>query len=486
MSKINLNFLAKNKFFTFLFFIISLFSPLANTASLQSFEDQFVKSTNFMMQNMIRSDVTAGAIIAAPSQQNPDYFYHWVRDAALTLEASLSLYENGYLNLEQQSKMQKFFLSHLKFNQYIQQTSLQAGGLGEPKFSVHGLVYAFPWGRPQNDGPALRSLSLTHLMNIAVKENWSQVESIKKIIYVGLLPNNSLVKSDLEFIAHHWQDLNFDLWEEVYGSHFYTLMAQRKALASGIQTANLFLDFGAAQFYSQKLQEINKELEKFWNPEVNFIYATLQTDNKNKSHLDSAVILAVLHSGLKNSSFSFTDDRVIATFQRLKDNFKTSYVINNNENFGLAFGRYPEDTYDGYVTDSLGNPWVLTTAAAAEYLYRTTVELSQKSSLKINSLNRKFFTDFKPVGRLKIGQTISRKDPAFQRLLQNLVQEGDRYLERILFHRNSDGSLSEQINRNSGYMQGAPNLTWSHASFLTAKIARDQATEIVHNLKGSR
>jgi glucoamylase len=46
-----------------------------------------------------------------------------------------------------------------------------------------------------------------------------------------------------------------------------------------------------------------------------------------------------------------------------------------------------------------------------------------------------------------------------------------------MYHRNPDGSLSEQINRDSGYMQGAVNLTWSHASFLTAKMARDKALQ---------
>ena len=38
------------------------------------------------------------------------------------------------------------------------------GGLGEPKFKVDKTCFNQDWGRPQNDGPALRS---TVLLNIA-------------------------------------------------------------------------------------------------------------------------------------------------------------------------------------------------------------------------------------------------------------------------------------------------------------------------------
>jgi len=30
---------------------------------------------------------SSGAIVAAPSQSHPDYFYHWVRDAAISMKS---------------------------------------------------------------------------------------------------------------------------------------------------------------------------------------------------------------------------------------------------------------------------------------------------------------------------------------------------------------------------------------------------------------
>lgn len=464
------------------FLIFSVFFQVTFAHANQAIYDaQFEKSLNFMMENMIRPDIAAGAIIAAPSKAHPDYFYHWVRDAALTAEAALDIYKSGYLSDSQSKMLRQFFVDHISFNKHIQKTSLLADGLGEPKFSVTGEVYSFPWGRPQNDGPALRALSLVHILDVATKEKWPEAAQIKKTVYQSEIPTKSLAKADFEYVAHRWQDANFDLWEEVYGLHFYTLMAQRKSLSVGIATANYFLDFGAAKFYNQELQKINADLEKFWDPVQKFILATRFTSNRSKSQLDSAVLLGVLHFNIEDDSFSITDNRVIATFQTLKERFADIYYINKNENLGVAFGRYPEDTYNGYETNGAGNPWVLTTAAAAEFLYRTASEISKMQTLKINSVNEKFFHSLYGTKKVRRGQRFINSDPEFRVLLQNLIAEGDRYLDRVIYHRNTDGSLSEQINRESGYMQGAPNLTWSHASFLTAKIARDRAVTALQN-----
>jgi glucoamylase len=422
--------------------LLGLSAQSANRTFVSDLNDQFAKSIVFMTANMGGSDLVPGAIIAAPSHQHPDYYYHWVRDAALTLEAALDLYENQLLSPDQKKKMQAFFIDHLKFNQLIQQTSQRAEGLGEPKFSVKGEVYAFPWGRPQNDGPALRASALIRLLKLAVSENWVGVSDLKNDLYRAELPARSLVKADLEFVSHHWMDLNFDLWEEVYGSHFYSLMAQRKALADGIEIAKSFADFGAADYYRRQMNLVNAELEKFWNENDQMISATRFSSNPGKTNLDSAVILAVLHSNLVEDTFSFNDERVLATFEKLRQNFNNDYLINHDSALGTAFGRYPGDTYDGYATDGVGNPWVLTTAAAAEFMYRRASALALRPGTPVQDLRR-------------------------------LIYEGDLFLARVLHHRNADGSLSEQVNRSSGVMQGAPNLTWSHASFLTAKMQRD-------------
>jgi glucoamylase len=46
----------------------------------------------------------------------------------------------------------------------------------------------------------------------------------------------------------------------------------------------------------------------------------------------------------------------------------------------------------------------------------------------------------------------------------------------VKYHGGQDGHLSEEFDRNSGYMVGAGDLTWSYASLMTAGIARGQAS----------
>jgi len=472
-------------FFAFLFILSSQVS-----AQSRDLETQFQRSAALMIQNMIRQDAAPGAIVAAPSRQHPDYFYHWVRDAALVMEVSMDLYQSGKISSAQKQRLRQFFLDNLKFTQKNHESALGANGLGEPKFFVDGSVFNGPWGRPQNDGPALRASSLSRLLSIAISERWPQVEQIKKMLYEAQLPAQSLIKADLEYTAKRWRDANFDLWEEINGFHFYTLMTQREALAIGTEVAKAFNDPFAARFYQQEFHRTTQELQRFWDPNRQFIVATLGASTKtgknssplmsptkarNKSHLDAAVILAVLHSGFNEGVFSFADDRVVATYQKLNDTFHSIYPINQNKEFGTAFGRYPEDTYDGYQTNGIGNPWPLITAGAAEYLYKTTAQLARMSAIKITDTNHDFYVKTGGLSNLRVGQVITRNSIEHKKLLARLFSVGDRLLARVLLHCNPDGSLSEQINRKTGFMQGAPNLTWSHAAFLTAKMARDRA-----------
>ncbi len=479
-------------------FVLLILSISFPTESLgNDINTQFSRSIDFMMSNMIRQDAAPGSVIAAPSRVHPDYFYFWVRDGALVMESAMDLYQSGRLTSLQKQKLQKFFLDHIIFTQTTQQNALKAAGLGEPKFFVDGRVYSGPWGRPQNDGPALRASSLIRLLSIAIRENWPQLEEMKKILYRANLAEPSLIKYDLEYTAKRWHDLNVDLWEEVYGAHFYTLMAQRKALALGSQVAQAFGDPLAAKYYLQEFYRVSQELSRFWDPSRGYIYATLSgrtnissksvtvSKNLNKSQLDSAVILAVIHSDIGEGLFTFTDDRILSTFQKVVDSFTALYPINQNNQVGPAIGRYPEDTYDGYQTNSVGNAWVLITAGAAEYLYRTASQLGLAPSIRITQANINFYSKTGGLENLSVGKVVLRGSDEYNKVLQNLMIQADRYLARVMLHANPDGSLSEQINRRTGIQQGAPNLSWSHAGLITAKLARDKALSS-SILKGSR
>ena len=58
-------------------------------------------------------------------------------------------------------------------------------------------------------------------------------------------------------------------------------------------------------------------------------------------------------------------------------------------------------------------------------------------------------------------------------LAQDFVQSGDDYLTRTRYHAmGAQLHLSEQINHDTGFEQGAPDLTWSYGTVLSALNVR--------------
>ncbi len=112
------------------------------------------------------------------------------------------------------------------YRQFSRQNQLTAnpsggadsGGLGEPRFNADGTVYQ-KWGRPQNDGPALRALTLMRWANLLLDQN--QTDWVRNNPYDGRFPSQSVIKNDLEYVARTILDPCVDLWEERPGNHFF-------------------------------------------------------------------------------------------------------------------------------------------------------------------------------------------------------------------------------------------------------------------------
>src|SRR5690606_18821482 len=110
----------------------------------------------------------------------------------------------------------------------IHQETRTLTGLGEPKFHVNSEAFNEPWGRPQADGPALRSLTLIRVARILLERGQGQF--VQQFLYDGRLPSRTVIKRDLEYVAAEWRKPSFDLWEEVLGHHYYTLAVQFRSL----------------------------------------------------------------------------------------------------------------------------------------------------------------------------------------------------------------------------------------------------------------
>lgn len=366
--------------------------------------------------NLSPSGTSRGVVIASPQRENPDYYFHWVRDAALVMDVVLDL------SLKDHSW--EVFLHEFRDFSRANQLTHAPTGLGEPKFHVDGAPFTGPWGRPQNDGPALRAHALIR---------WAHIKLSRGKEISALLP---VILTDLDYVSAHWREPSFDVWEEEKADHFFTRLSQWQALSSGAALADLVGDSSRAFTYRLEARHLGSELQNFWNRSRNQLDVSRNHReglNYKHSQLDTAVLIAVLRTG--STLFAVQDPRVASTVTKLENVFHEIYPINHRaEAPGLALGRYPEDKYSGSGFEQ-GNPWVLCTLAAAEYYY------------KLASL---------------------RSSPA-------LIEKGDQYMARVKYHANPDGSLSEQMDRHSGFMTSARDLTWSYAAFLTAYSARAEA-----------
>lgn len=401
---------------------LALILLLSNAAfALPSKDVQFRSSLKTVIDNATKPDVKPGMVVASPSRSNPDYYFDWVRDTALTYRALIDYYE-----LKKDPKIKKMILTWVDAEAYRQNMPTFTG-LGEPKYFIDGSGYTGGWGRPQNDGPALRAIAMIKFARLMLAEN--NQDYVLKKLYHGVIPANSPIKKDLEYTAHHWREPSFELWEEEMGMHFYTLLAQHTALQEGAKLARELGDNGAADFYSMQSKLIGEMItSQFMDGDLG-IKATIRKVNgglgyKN-SNLDVAPLLALLHNSPYQKLVTLNSAAVRKYVDKLVTTFGDLYSINKAfPELGVSIGRYPEDKYDGYETTKTGNPWFLATIALGEYYC----------------------------------------------LAGNKVMNVEKQFARVLFHSDRNGAMSEQFNHQTGHMQGARELTWSHNAFMTAMM----------------
>ncbi|WP_419420965.1 glycoside hydrolase family 15 protein [Legionella sp. D16C41] len=410
----------------------------------QSYADIFSSADiDILKRNFLANINNEGAVVASPSQVYPNYYFDWIRDAAITMDLIEIWYEKDH-----HFDNKKRLLNYVSRTEKIQNQTDPIPGqpiLGEPKFYLNGLPFEGPWGRPQYDGPALRALTLIHFAQVLLKDK--ELDYVKTHLYntntISL--SSGVIKTDLDFVALHWQENNFDLWEEVYGHHFFTEMVQRKALLAGAELARQLHDESQAIYYETQAKQIANDLQQFIDKENNIIQATRppHPGRQKTQELDTSVILAALLGNTHDNFFAPNNGYLKNTALALKEQFKT-YPINANHTEAVLYGRYIDDVYDGY-GDSEGNPWFILTATMAEYYYTlgTMLPLTQKERLK-----------------------------AYR-------EQGDSYLKLIKQYA-PDLNLSEQINRYTGEQQGAYSLTWSYISVLRALMVRDKLNIILN------
>ncbi|MFD0982683.1 glycoside hydrolase family 15 protein [Tropicimonas aquimaris] len=385
----------------------------------------------------------AGSILAstriASWDPEPDYFHHWVRDAAIALRAvplaiAAEPEARGFW-LEAVADTVRFSLrisdpsrrgpatnplratTRQSHEQFLRPDGELAGLAGEkwleePRFAADGCPDLEQWGRPQDDGPALRASAVMALVD-ALPE-------------VASPDTDALVARALEHSLRVAGRPCIGPWEEAPARRStFTLIAEWDALDRGCaraaaRGASAPAMRAAADRIVTLMQEARDARSGGWRESV----------EAPEGHFDSATVLAILHAGRRDGPFAISAPATRATVAALEACFAALYPINRGQG-APAIGRWKEDVYFG------GNPWYPTTLGFAELHYRLAA-----------------------MGEAEAFE----KAEAWMGLVQSVAPDPAE-------------PLAEQFDRRTGAPVSCLALTWSAAAFLEAAAARDTALQ---------
>ncbi|KAF9070778.1 glucoamylase [Rhodocollybia butyracea] len=411
-----------------------------------------------------------GIVIASPSTVNPDYLFTWTRDSAVAFSAIVNQFALG-IDTTTRGEIDDYVASQVIVQQIPNPSGdLASGGLGEPKFNINETAFTGPWGRPQRDGPALRSIALITWANFLLSEsNTSYVTDT-------LWP---IIENDLNYVAANWNESTFDLWEELNSSSFFTTAVQHRVLRQGVSLASaLGQPQSLVSNYETQANFVLCFLQTYWNTAG---HITANTGG-GRSGIDANTVLASIHTfdaaaGCDALTFQPCSDLALLNLHTYVDAFRSLYEINSGFalNEAVLTGRYPEDVYMG------GNPWYLTTLAVAEQLYDSLIVWNSQKSLEVTSISLPFFQIFD--SSIAAG-TYASSSSQFTSLTGAIKTFSDGFVAAVANHTPANGGLAEQISNTNGTPVSAVDLTWSFAAALTTFDARKGVVPASWGAKG--
>lgn len=353
---------------------------------------------------------------------------------------------------------------------------------------VDGSPFNRNWGRPQRDGPALRSIAIMNYVNtqFTYHQNSSYAE-IKDIF-------DHVIRPDLDYVGLKWELDGFDLWEEVSGKHFFTSMCHRRALLTGSKLAETMGYRNEALFYATQADYLTNFINDYFYDESNG-HLVETFGRSSRSGLDSALFLGSIHAidlfswdGQADDKAIYPpySDEVLSSLVQYIGDMRRRYPINekrlgmfekngvNSSLVGVGVGRYPEDIYNGTGT-SQGNPWFLCTATVshtlyllADYLYTRPDSFNLTVTKHTLPLFGMFLDKTEGFDWSKPNFVLTRDDKSYNSVVKSIMAYGDSFLDVIREHVATNGDMSEQFSRFDGYMKGAERLTWSYGAFWAA------------------
>jgi len=261
--------------------------------------------------------------------------------------------------------------------------------------------------------------------------------------------------------GHQPRDVFTNSIQEVNGNSFFTTTAQHRALVQGsIWAERLNRTCEPCQ---QAPQIACFLANNFWNETGGYILANINANQVTRTQINADPILAAMHAFDINATCDAAalqpcNSRILSSHKVWVDSFRNLYPINDNATAPAAVlvGRYGEDVYFS------GNPWYITTLAAAELLYDAAAQFSKQGSVTIDETSLPFWQDIYPDAQ---EGTVTE---SVNSLVTAMTDYADGFVSLVQQYTPPNGTLNEQINKTTGEPVSAIALTWSFAAFVTA------------------
>ncbi|MFE5319017.1 glycoside hydrolase family 15 protein [Paenibacillus sp. NPDC056579] len=372
---------------------------------------------------VVRSNMdNRGAIVAANDSDilkfaRDTYSYMWPRDGALIAHA---LDRSGYSTLTN------------KFYQFCKRALTPEGFLlhkynpdGSPGSSWH------PWINDagekqlpiQEDETALVLYTLWHHHQLA-KTGESAREDYDQFV----VPAAGFLASYKD--ASGLPLPSYDLWEERYGVHAFTVSSVYAGLLAASKFAEYFHDKARMIYYRDAADSIKKAVEKHMYSEQEKRFVRSLYWNREKNTYDQDLTLdASMYALFDFGLFAPDDPRIAATMKEIRSKLWVQTEVG-----GIA--RYSNDYYHQVTKDIgkvPGNPWFICTLWYAEWVIATA-----KSEQEL--------------------------------------KEAEELIRWTMKHALLTGILAEQVHPFNGSPLSVSPLTWSHASFV--KVVQEYMSKL--------
>ena len=384
----------------------------------------------------------SGTMLASPSTENPDYYYHWTRDAALTALLLIRLLNK----MPEYNKQIYDVVSSYVFHEIatIQKNNLEY--YAEPKYYVNGDRYDKPWGRPQNDGPAIRGYALVEFAFYQLKtENTRYIREH----LVDFNKKKGIIYSDFEFVIENYNKPSFDVWEEINGIHYMTSEFHYQFIKKFSQLASIFCDNETVNKCQKILVKMRKFLDQFYQSSWLSTTNVQNIPENSRKWEDFSNILAYNYCNLFWNPY--LNSHIGPTINNIARNNIQKYGTNHGI---ILCGRYMEDKYYD------GPCWILLTIGFAQWLKRTNKMIKLDPTIK----KTEWFQNLKEIiEQVVINDNMSTDNTDFNSLVNIYNKNLEKLLKNILQKNNG---FHESFNHKTLQGISANNLTWSYAAYL--------------------